>query len=60
MPLDTHVVSVAKAFGLVEQNATPNLKLAIRLTDIMSGIFPGDPLKGDFALFGYGAATNVR
>ena len=60
MPLDTHVVSVAKEFGLVEQNAAPNLKLAIRLTDIMSGIFPGDPLKGDFALFGYGAATNVR
>ncbi|MBR6075509.1 MAG: DUF2400 family protein, partial [Victivallales bacterium] len=60
MPLDTHVVAVAKEFGLVEQNATPNLKLAIRLTDIMSGIFPGDPLKGDFALFGHGAATNVR
>ena len=54
MPLDTHVVAVAKEFGLVEQNATPNLKLAIRLTDIMSRIFPGDPLKGDFALFGYG------
>jgi uncharacterized protein (TIGR02757 family) len=54
MPLDTHVVAVAKEFGLVEQNATPNLKLAIRLTDIMSKIFPGDPMKGDFALFGHG------
>ena len=58
MPLDTHVVAVAKEFGLVEQNATPNLKLAIRLTDIMSKIFPGDPLKGDFALFGHGVMVS--
>ncbi|MBP5674101.1 MAG: TIGR02757 family protein [Victivallales bacterium] len=54
MPLDTHVVAVAKEFGLVPENAMPNLKLAIKLTDIMSEIFPGDPLKGDFALFGHG------
>ena len=54
MPLDTHVVAVAKEFGLVEENATPNLKMAIQLTDIMSEIFPGDPVKGDFALFGEG------
>ena len=57
MPLDTHVVAVAKAFGLVAENATPNLKLAIQLTDIMSEIFSGDPLKGDFALFGYGVVS---
>ena len=57
MPLDTHVVAVAKAFGLVAENATPNLKLAIQLTDIMSEIFPDDPLKGDFALFGYGVVS---
>lgn len=58
MPLDTHVVAVAKEFELVVQNATPNLKLAIRLTDIMSKIFPGDPLKGDFALFGHGVMVS--
>ncbi len=57
MPLDTHVVAVAKAFGLVAENAMPNLKLAIQLTDIMSEIFPDDPLKGDFALFGYGVVN---
>ena len=54
MPLDTHVVAVAKEFGLVAENAAPNLRLAIQLTDIMSQVFPGDPLKGDFALFGHG------
>ena len=59
MPLDTHVVAVAKEFGLVEQNATPNLRLAVKLTDIMSEIFPGDPLKGDFALFGHGTIHNA-
>ncbi len=59
MPLDTHVVAVAKEFGLVEQKATPNLKLAIQLTDIMSQVFPGDPLKGDFALFGHGIMLNA-
>ena len=58
MPLDTHVVAVAKEFGLVEENATPNLKLTIQLTDIMSEIFPRDPLKGDFALFGYGVVVS--
>ena len=58
MPLDTHVVAGAKEFGLVEENATPNLRLAVRLTDIMSQIFPGDPLKGDFALFGHGVMVS--
>ncbi|MBR4899332.1 MAG: TIGR02757 family protein [Victivallales bacterium] len=60
MPLDTHVVDVAKEFGLIAENATPNLKLAIHLTDIMSKIFPGDPLKGDFALFGHGTKLNAE
>ena len=60
MPLDTHVVTVAKEFGLVAENTTSNLKLVIQLTDIMSEIFPGDPLKGDFALFGYGTMLNAE
>ena len=59
MPLDTHVVAVAKEFGLVAENATPNCRLAIQLTDIMSQVFPGDPLKGDFALFGHGIMLNA-
>ena len=28
--------------------------VARRLTDVLLKIFPDDPLKGDFALFGYG------
>ena len=60
MPLDTHVVAVAKEFKLVEPNATPNLKLAIQLTDLMAQVFPGDPLKGDFALFGHGVLVSAN
>ena len=30
------------------------MSTAKKLTDKLSGFFPDDPLKGDFALFGYG------
>jgi len=30
------------------------MSVARRLTDVLLKIFPDDPLKGDFALFGYG------
>ena len=53
MPLDTHVVSQAKRLGLLEGNSS-SMSAALRLTESMRTIFPDDPLKGDFALFGYG------
>ena len=54
MPLDTHVVSVAKEFGFLSGKGSASLSQAIKLTEIMKTFFPDDPLKGDFALFGYG------
>jgi len=30
---------------------------ALRLTDAVRAVFPDDPLKADFALFGYGIHT---
>ena len=54
MPLDTHVVAMAKAFGFLSAKGGATLNQAIKLTDIMRRFFPDDPLKGDFALFGYG------
>ncbi|MBO4512386.1 MAG: TIGR02757 family protein [Victivallales bacterium] len=54
MPLDTHVVAMAKAFGFLSAKGGATLNQAIKLTDIMTRFFPDDPLKGDFALFGYG------
>ena len=53
MPLDTHVVQEAVKLNLL-QNRTASMAAARRLTASMSMIFPDDPLKGDFALFGIG------
>lgn len=39
--------------GLVKRR-TPDLQTAIEITDRFAEIFPDDPTKGDFALFGYG------
>ena len=53
MPLDTHVVSQSVRLGLLKSKSS-SMKTAIKLTKSLSDIFPEDPLKGDFALFGYG------
>lgn len=53
MPLDTHVVQEALRLGLLGSR-TASMSAARRLTDAMLEIFPDDPLKGDFALFGVG------
>ena len=53
MPLDTHVLAEAQRLGLLTSNSA-TMSTARRLTQQMLEIFPDDPLKGDFALFGYG------
>jgi uncharacterized protein (TIGR02757 family) len=53
IPLDTHVHKRALRLGLVKRR-TPDLQTAIEITDRFAEIFPDDPTKGDFALFGYG------
>lgn len=53
MPLDTHVMHEACRLGLLSSKSA-STSAAKRLTIKMSAIFPEDPLKGDFALFGYG------
>lgn len=53
IPLDTHVHKQALRLGLVTRR-TPDLQTAIEITDRFAEIFPDDPAKGDFALFGYG------
>lgn len=61
IPLDTHVHKQALRLGLVKRR-TPDLQTAIEITDRFAEIFPDDPTKGDFALFGYGVnnAAEVR
>ena len=53
IPMDTHVLQEALRLGLLTSNTT-SMSTAIRLTDRLREIFPDDPLKGDFALFGLG------
>ena len=53
MPLDTHVIQEANRLGLIKTKST-SMKIACELTEKLRKIFPEDPLKGDFALFGYG------
>ncbi len=53
MPMDTHVVQQSMRLGLMSSSSA-SMSSALRLTSAMSQVFPDDPLKGDFALFGYG------
>lgn len=53
MPLDTHVLTEAEKLGLVHSRCA-SMSAAKRLSAAMAEVFPEDPLKGDFALFGYG------
>lgn len=57
MPLDTHVVSQSVRLGLLNSSST-SMSVAQKLTRSLAEIFPDDPLKGDFALFGYGVNTS--
>lgn len=53
IPLDVHVYGQAVELGLT-QRKQKNLETAMEITDAFREIFPDDPAKGDFALFGYG------
>lgn len=60
MPLDTHVLQEAQRLGLISTR-TASMNAAVQLTKTMSEVFPDDPLRGDFALFGLGVdAENKR
>lgn len=53
IPMDTHVLQEANRLGLVNSK-TASMSVARKLTHRLAMTFPEDPLKGDFALFGYG------
>lgn len=53
MPLDVHVDRVARQFGLIERKQT-DWKTVLELTDNLKAFDATDPVKYDFALFGYG------
>ena len=53
LPLDVHVYTQATALGLTSRRQK-DIVTAQEITDAFKEIWPDDPCKGDFALFGYG------
>lgn len=53
IPLDVHVMRAIRTLGLT-QRMSPSFKTAVEVTASMTDVFPNDPCRGDFALFGYG------
>ena len=53
IPLDVHVYDEAVAIGLTSRRQK-DIVTVREITDAFREIFPDDPCKGDFSLFGYG------
>lgn len=53
MPLDVHVDRVARQFNLIQRKQT-DWRTVLELTQALREFDPVDPVKYDFALFGYG------
>lgn len=54
IPLDTHVLQEAVKLFLVPENSKGTMKTAVAITEALRQIWPEDPCRGDFALFGLG------
>ena len=53
IPLDTHVARISREMGLLKRNAN-DFKAVLELTNNLKQFDPKDPVKYDFAIFGYG------
>ena len=53
IPLDVHVYDVAMALSLTDRKQK-DMTTVRQITDAFREIWPDDPCRGDFALFGYG------
>lgn len=59
IPLDVHVHNAALELKLTGRNKA-DMRAAAEITEVMKRIFPGDPARGDFALFGYDNNDNDK
>lgn len=57
IPMDTHVFQMASRLGLLNTK-TASWKSVEILRETMLNVFPDDPSRGDFALFGYDVAAD--
>ena len=56
IPLDTHVLQESEKLMLIPEKSSCSIKTALILSDKLSEVWPEDPCKGDFALFGLGVS----
>ena len=57
IPLDTHVARISREIGLLNRNLN-DFKAVVELTNNLKQFDEQDPVKYDFALFGYGVNEN--
>ena len=57
MPLDVHVARISRQMGLLTRSSN-DFKAVIELTDNLKKYCPEDPVKYDFATFGYGVSQD--
>lgn len=59
IPLDVHVGNISRGMGLLKRNQN-DFKSVIELTSKLKEFDPLDPVKYDFALFGYGVNLSKK
>ena len=58
IPLDTHVAKISRSLGLLKRNDN-GFESVIELTNNLKIFDKDDPIKYDFALFGYGVNHKI-
>ena len=58
IPMDVHVLDESIKLGLIDKKSQATRKTALLLTEKLKEIFPTDPCKADYALFGLGINKN--
>ena len=53
IPLDIHVARISREMGLLNRSSN-DFKAVLELTENLKKLDPNDPVKYDFAMFGYG------
>ena len=56
IPLDVHVLKESERLGLLPEGSKASAKTAVLLTKTAAQIWPKDPARADFALFGLGVS----
>lgn len=59
VPLDVHMARIGTAIGLTKRKS-PDIKMALEITEAFRRISPKDPVKYDFALTRFGIRDNMN